>query len=145
MARRSQKPREQKPEADDGSGSFETYLEYNRVLRTWFVAFGVGGPALFLVNGDVAERLADAYQLRLVVILFLIGAGAQVMGALLNKFANWYVYVSIIDEDNSKNRSYKFAEWLAEQFWIDIALDILTIGVFGYAAWLLLTVFAGSG
>ena len=144
MSRKSRKQgAEQRPRADDGPGSFETYLEYNRVLRTWFVAFGVGGPALFLVNSDVAQRLADEGQLRLVVILFLVGAGAQVLGALLNKVANWYVYLSEIDDDRSRSRFYGVAEWLAEQFWIDMLLDLLTIGVFGYAAWLLLTVFAG--
>jgi hypothetical protein len=142
----SRKPRrqaaEKKARADDGAGSFETYLEYNRVLRTWFVGFGIGGPALFLVNGDVADGLVAEGQLRLVVILFLTGAGAQVFGALLNKIANWYVYLSEIDDDWSRSRFYGVAEWLAEQFWIDMLLDLLTIGVFGYAAWLLLTVFA---
>ena len=34
----------------DVSNFYATYLEYNRVLRTWFVGFGVGGPVLFLVQ-----------------------------------------------------------------------------------------------
>jgi hypothetical protein len=131
----------EQPRADDGTGSFETYLEYNRVLRTWFVGFGIGGPALFLANSNVAQRLVAEGQLRLVVILFLTGAGAQVFGALLNKVANWYVYLSEIDDDRSRSRFYGVAEWLAEQFWIDMLLDVVTIGVFGYAAWLLLTIF----
>ena len=33
---------------DDREEAVEGYREYNRVLRTWFVALGVGGPALFL-------------------------------------------------------------------------------------------------
>jgi hypothetical protein len=129
---------------DDGSGSFETYLEYNRVLRTWFVAFGVGGPALFLVNDSIVQRLATAGQLRLVILLFLIGAGAQVLGALLNKIANWYVYSSFLDDEESDLWVHKAAEWVVGQFWIDALLDVLTIGVFGYAAWVLLTVFANG-
>jgi hypothetical protein len=129
-------------EADDGSESFATYLEYNRVLRTWFVAFGVGGPAIFLVNDKLAARLVAAQQLRLIVVLFLVGAGAQVLGALTNKVANWYVYSAVIDGEDAASLKYKVAEWLAGQFWIDIVLDVLTIGVFGYSAWVLLTVFA---
>jgi len=132
-------------ESDDGSASFRTYSEYNRVLRPWFVAFGIGGPALFLVNDAVARRLADARELELVVILFLTGAAAQVIGALTNKVANWYVYLSSVDENFHRTLRYRVAEWLVEQFWIDIVLDIVTIAVFGSAAWLLLTVFAASG
>ena len=131
-------------EPDDGADSFSTYFEYNRVLRTWFVAFGVGGPALFLVNEAVAQRLAAEGQLRLVVVLFLIGAGAQVIGALLNKVANFYVYSSVLDEETTSSPKYAIASWLTRQFWIDIVLDVVTIAVFGYAAWLLLTVFASN-
>jgi hypothetical protein len=35
---------------EDAVGTFQAYAEYNKTLRTWFVAFGIGGPALFLVN-----------------------------------------------------------------------------------------------
>ena len=134
--------RSKPPEPDDGSGSFDTYLEYNRVLRTWFVAFGVGGPALFLVNDALVQRLASEGRLRLVVLLFLVGAGAQVAGALLNKVANWYVYSSTLDD--ADRWICRAAEWVVGQFWIDVLLDICTIGVFGYAAWVLLTVFANG-
>ena len=48
----------------DASGSFDTYLEYNKVLRTWFVAFGVGllcswsmtGLPVALVRTSFASR-----------------------------------------------------------------------------------------
>ena len=144
MSKRSHRSKPAEIEDDDGTESFETYLEYNRVLRTRFVAFGVGGPALFLVNDTLAQRLVADGKLRLVVLLFLIGAGAQVVGALLNKFANWYVYSSALDAENPNRWVYRTAEWLAGQFWIDAVLDVLTIAVFGYAAWILLTVFANA-
>ena len=129
---------------DEREASFRTYFEYNRVLRTWFVAFGIGGPALFLVNDAVARRLAAADELELVSLLFLLGAAAQVAGALTNKVANWYVYIASVDEGFERTVRYRVAEWLVAQFWIDIVLDVLTIGVFGWAAWLLLTVFASG-
>lgn len=130
---------------DDGTENFTAYLEYNRVLRTWFVAFGVGGPALFLLNDDIAKRLAAADELQLVAMLFLGGAALQVLGALINKIANWYVYESTFDEKVAKSLRCKVGLWLIEQYWIDLTLDLLTIGGFGYSAWLLLTVFGGSG
>jgi hypothetical protein len=129
-----------KPE-EDVAGTFQAYAEYNKILRTWFVAFGVGGPALFLVNDKLADALVKAGQLRLVVILFLAGATAQVAGAFLNKVANWYVYQSMVSE-GADGILYAAADWFVNQFWPDILLDIGTIAAFGYAAWLLLTVFA---
>ena len=129
-------------DADDGSDGFSAYLEYNKVLRTWFVGFGIGGPALLLVNNNIAKSLVEAGQLRDVVSFFLIGTTAQVLGALLNKIANWYVYLGTIDAGLKGSRRQRFAEWAISQFWIDIVVDLLTIGCFGYAAWLLMTVFA---
>ena len=129
-------------EEDDGLDTYDTYLEYNRVLRTWFVAFGIGGPAVFLVNPGVAQKLATAGQLRGVVILFLLGAGFQVVGALLNKIANWYVYQALLDPQVKGTRRHRAAEWLIDKFSFDIALDLGTVFVFGYAAWVVLTVFA---
>jgi hypothetical protein len=32
------------------AGHFSNYAEYNKLLRSWFVAFGIGGIALFLVS-----------------------------------------------------------------------------------------------
>ena len=83
-------------DAEDASDGFGAYLEYNKVLRTWFVGFGIGGPALLLVNNSIAKSLVEAGQLRAVVFLFLLGTTAQVLGALLNKIANWYVYIGTI-------------------------------------------------
>lgn len=131
-----------KNDEDDASDGFKAYLEYNRVLRTWFVAFGVGGPAFFLVNDAIARQLVIAGRLRSVVFLFLVGAAVQVLGALLNKIANWYVYIGTIDPTMKGSRRQRFADWLISQFWIDITIDTITICSFGAAAWLLMTVFA---
>ena len=134
-----------KLEHDDASDAFKAYLEYNKILRTWFVAFGIGGPALFLVNEKVAERLANIGELKLIATMFLIGAAAQIGGALLNKAANWYVYRSAWGDPETKHWRFALANWLVEQFWVDLVLDIITITCFGVAAWQLLTSFAPHG
>jgi len=135
-----------KVEADDvefdASGSYDAYVEYNKILRTWFVAFGVGGPALFLVQGSIAERLVKAGELRFVATLFLLGAASQVLGAFINKLANWYVYWSVENPGNPTHWKYRASEWLVEQFWIDILLDAITIVSFTIAVWQMLTAFA---
>ena len=109
---------------------FESYAEYNRILRSWFVAFGVGGLALFLLESPVRAALLASGQTRVVVILFLIGVIAQIMVAFLNKYANWYCYFG---EDNPaflRTSLYRFWSSIASLFWIDIILDILTVGSF---------------
>ena len=126
----------------DAAGSFVAYADYNKVLRTWFVAFGIAGPALFLTNKTVADRLAEVHSLRLVAMLFLVGVGLQVGGAFINKVANFYVHAKYNQLNVTVTPVHAIAEWVAGQFWIDIAFDVATIGGFGYAAWLMLTAFA---
>jgi hypothetical protein len=54
---------------DDGKDELSAYLEYNKILRSWFVAFGVGGPALFLINAQISKILADKGELRYVCLI----------------------------------------------------------------------------
>ena len=128
----------------DGKAEFSAYLEYNRILRSWFVAFGVGGPALFLINPQVRDGLVAKGQLTKVAALFLFGTGSQVFGAVLNKVSNWYVYRGAEDEAYREQCKYKFFNCVVEQFWVDILLDVATILLFGLASWPLLTVFAST-
>lgn len=130
------------PAKEDPADSFKTYLEYNKVLRTWFVAFGVGGPALFLVNDRIAQQLVKAGLLREVAALFLIGAAAQICGALLNKISNWYVYMGGYQVSVRDAWQYRVSLWFTEAFWFDIAIDVISIACFGAAAWQMLTIFA---
>jgi hypothetical protein len=121
---------------------FESYAEYNRILRSWFVAFGVGGLALFLADSPVRAALLASGQTRTVVILFLSGVIAQIVVAFLNKYANWYCYFG---EDNPaflRSPLYGFWSRIASQFWIDIILDILTMGCFLTAIGILFGTFA---
>jgi hypothetical protein len=124
----------------DASGSYTTYLEYNKVLRTWFVAFGVGGPALLLANATVTKRLTDAGCLRAVAALFFVGVASQVLGAFINKLANWYVHSAYSHISVDRSAKHHVAEWVANQFWIDIAVDLVTIASFGIATATLLDV-----
>jgi len=121
---------------------FESYAEYNRILRSWFVAFGVGGMALFLVQSPVREALLASGQTRTVVILFLVGVIAQIVVAFLNKYANWHCYYGEDNPTYQHSRVYRFWSHISSQFWIDIILDILTVGCFLAAIGMLFDIFA---
>ena len=47
-------------------------------------------------------------------------AASQIFGALVNKTANWYVYRSAWGDAHSKRLRFKVANWLIEQFWLDV-------------------------
>ena len=49
---------------------FKPYEEYSKVLRTWFVAFGIGAPVLLLTNERIAEAIKASGEARGVVSLF---------------------------------------------------------------------------
>ena len=135
-------PSKLKSVISDGKDELAAYNEYNKVLRTWFVGFGIGGPAFFLINQAIGQRLADSGQITLVSSMFLLGSGSQVIGALINKICNWYVYRGANDDEFRKRKRYRFSHWLVHQFWIDIILDLVTVTAFGIAVWHLLAVLA---
>lgn len=121
---------------------FESYAEYNRILRSWFVAFGIGGPALFLAEDNLRATLIASGETRRVVGLFLAGAAAQVLVAFLNKYANWYCYAGEDDAEYRRTRVYGFWQFIASQFWIDIILDLGAATCFISAIWIVFEVFA---
>ena len=68
---------------------FKAYEEYSKVLRTWFVAYGIGGPVLLLTNQTLAKAIKASGQGKSLAALFLAGVALQVVLAALNKFSMW--------------------------------------------------------
>ncbi len=140
MSEATEKP-EDKSVQDAGPEHFPTYIQYNRMLRTWFVAFGVGGPALFLVHEPLRTRLVAQGAAASVAACFLLGAGAQVLIALFNKIVNWGIYYGDLDESFRSSWRYKAIRWLASQIWIDVLSDLITIVAFAVGIWLVYLAF----
>jgi len=104
-----------------------SYQEYNKALRTWFVAFGIGGPVLLLTRESMLSKLSSEMMLKPVAFLFIFGAAVQIFIAFINKIECWYCYYADVNQDYSKTKIGKFMLWLDNQFWIDILCDIMTI------------------
>lgn len=120
-------------EPQDASGFYEPYAHYNNLLRTWLVAYGVGGPAILVTHEDLFQDVAGKGNLALIGWLFLAGVSAQVCIALINKISMWYLHYGE-DNDNFKQTSrYKIAHILAEIFWPDIFADVVSITSIGLA------------
>lgn len=125
-------------------GYYANYAEYSKTLRAWLVAYGIGGPVLFLTNDKAANKLATASNAGFVIKLFLVGVVLQIAGTAVNKWAAWHVWSSLDEPLNDKG--WWLRQWcrINEQTWIDMAVDGLSIGAFAWATWILLDVFLAA-
>jgi hypothetical protein len=71
--------------APKDSALYEPYAEFARTLRTWFVAYGVGAPALLLTNKELWRAVQGSGDARRIAEYFLAGAVVQIIEALLYK------------------------------------------------------------
>ena len=133
-----------KPEQVDRDGHYKCYDDYAKNLRTWFVAYGIGGPVLFLTQETVSDRIAQSGYAKHIVYGFLIGVVCQILLSLINKWNNWAIYSFSDKEDLMKKWRYKIPEIISEQFWIDFLLDIGTVAAFGYSTMKVLFLFTGK-
>lgn len=124
--------------------SFASYADYNRTLRTWLVAFGIGAPVLFLTNEKLSEKLISAPNAKCIVFAFLAGCFAQVIIALINKITNWCEYYGEIAPEFKKKHYYIVADYVGRQFLIDFTADVITIGLFFYSVYSLFDVFLAT-
>jgi hypothetical protein len=65
-----------------------------------------------------------------------MGGVLQVIGALLNKHAMWYLYIGEDQPATKSKRSYKVSDTYSNQGWVDVVIDIATLILFGWATWL---------
>jgi hypothetical protein len=116
---------------------WENYQEYNKTLRAWFVSFGVGGPALLLVNAALLETVRRSGYALCIIVLFLLGGVFQIVVAFLNKTASWHMYRGEGDDAYMATGKYKCWAKINDSYWIDFLLDVLTLLAFGAAIVLL--------
>jgi len=135
----SKKSLKAKPEAE--KGFYEPYADYSRTLRTWLVAYGIGGPAVMITHPDALAVISADGKAALIGWLFLSGVASQVLIAFFNKMAMWYVYYKEVDPAFDKTRRYKMADWFSEQFWPDIFCDLASLTSFGVSTVLLFRAF----
>lgn len=121
---------------------FTLYLDYARMLRLWLVAYGVGGPVLFLTRADVTRRIVESGEAYTIAVLFLIGVALQILIAVLNKWAAWYVYAGPDDAKARGGWTYRSFRWLSDQFWMDLIFDVGSLILFGWATVKTLLIFA---
>jgi len=121
---------------------FANYQEYNKVLRTWFVSFGLGAPALFLVNEELGKKFHESRWHTWIVGLYLGGCAAQIVVALVNKFIAWHCHDDYETETLRDTTLHNWCRKYKDAFWIDMAADIVTAALFTIATITLVAIFA---
>lgn len=133
-----------RPEPETAKDLFAHYSEYNKVVRAWFVTFGIGGPTLFLLNSEIARRLTESRMLTWVTILFLIGCALQIFNAVLNKFCALNEYSGVAYPEKTLTRSYKILARVNRMNWIDVVCDVVCFIVFAVAVIIVLPIFVDT-
>jgi len=120
----------QEEPARDDTGFFQPYSEFAKNLRTWFLAYGIGAPALLLSNQTAWAAVKQGGQLRIVAALFLIGVALQIAEALLYKHAMWHLYFAELDSRHKGSGWYKAADWLSNAYALELLIDLGTVALF---------------
>lgn len=111
-------------------GFFDAYAAFSRTLRGWLIVYGIGGPVLLATQPALGQGLASAGCAYLVTMLFLAGVAVQIAAALMYKSAMWYAYAGECEASFQTTMRYRIAIWLTDQFWLELLLDVLAIGLF---------------
>lgn len=116
--------------------NLKLYSEYNKTLRSWFVAFGIAVPAIFITSKEAKEFLLKSPNIYFIIQLFLAGVFFQIFISFLNKYISWSAYhredCTLMHNDDCRP-VYKYFASHENKIWIDLALDILTLFCFALA------------
>lgn len=140
MSRR-QRATESKADGHDEGGYYEAYVGFARELRVWFLAYGIGGPVVFLSHETALARLLSSGAGQAVAYAFLAGVAVQVVLALLYKSAMWYLYMGELDGEIKSSGLYRMANAISASYWLELLGDLVTLVLFAGATLRLLAVF----
>ena len=126
-------------------GFYEPYAAFSRTLRTWLVAYGIGAPVLFASQDAFEPILKEPNKAALIIGLFLFGAMAQIIAAVIYKYVMGYIYFGELDEAFQKTRRHKVSEWISESMWLEMFFDLVSIGCFVWATLRILVLYVKMG
>lgn len=124
--------------AREEAGFYKAYAEFAKTLRTWFIAYGIGAPALVLSNKDLWNIVKSSGSLLSIAVLFLLGVTFQVIEAFIYKTAMWHLYVGESDDSHKKTWWYRLSGTVSESYKLELFFDMGALAFFTLATILLL-------
>jgi hypothetical protein len=123
---------------------YEPYAFFARTVRTWFIAYGIGGPVLLFGNGEAWKSLMAKGAAPTVIRCFLVGVALQVVTGIIFKAAMWYLYVGELGVLKDTSKRYRAADWLSSAYWPEVLVEFLTLSLFTFATWKALVVLGAA-
>ncbi len=117
----------------DADAFAEAYRQHAATLRNWYVAYGIGGPVLFLGNEKLAQKLVAAGEFGIVGVLFLVGVAFQVVLAMFDKYADWICFYQAANPSAPPSPLYGLAAWWVKTNWPSLLLDVGSFILFAAA------------
>lgn len=108
-------------------------------MRTWLIAYGIGGPAIVASQEHLWNSLNDETA-ACAGLIFLMGLAFQIFPAAFFKWAMWELWISVEDVERKEKKRWKIAKWASENYLIDLVTDAVSLVMFGWA-----TILIGSG
>ena len=127
----------------DENPYYTSYKDFATTLRTWLVAYGIGGPVIVLSQQHVWAKIDGSDAAIWAGGLFLSGVVLQVLFALLFKWAMWILYAFDTDALKATNQ-YKIAYWVSDKYFIDVIADLGSLILFSTATFLLVATIFGA-
>ena len=115
------------------TGFYAAYAGFANNLRTWFIAYGIGGPVLLISQDSAWEAIKASGNGSLIGYTFLAGVSVQIFAALMYKTAMWYLYVGELNPAFVKTWKHSWSDWLSENYLLEALLDVVTLGLFAIA------------
>jgi hypothetical protein len=124
-----------------GPRYYEEYSEYAKTLRTWLVAYGIGGPVILLTQPSLYNKVLASNQGDTLAVVFLCGVVLQVLSALVYKAATWKLHESkeILDVPVPG-----WAKRIEQAYWVDVVVDLTTIVLFAWPTYQLIKILGAS-
>jgi len=122
----------------------DAFHNYEKSLRTWFIAYGIGAPILLLTQSGLRDKFLASPDRLCIGILFLAGIVIQVFESWLYKMTTWYQYRGEVNKDLKKTRRYRFSVWVENRYWIDVVFDLATAILFVLATYKVFSIILGS-
>ncbi len=129
----------------DSDKYYEMHESYSKTLRAWLVAYGVGGPIIFLTQKDVAKSISSSEDALLITCLFFGGVILQIFVTALNKWINWYLHLFTADPDWVETKGLRIIKWIKGIAIVDILCDVGAITLFMWATLEVLLIFGTAG
>ena len=117
-------------DASKGEDFFKCYADYAKALRTWFIAYGIGMPILFMSNNFALKKIATSPDAPLIIWSFLLGVVIQVSEALFYKNTMRYLHRGEIFPKLRDKLRYKIAHIILNFYWLEAAIDLATVVCF---------------